>query len=68
MELNFWQNIRSDYRRNLILFALIVASAASMWGQTYYYERIKIVTDAGVKACNDDAHYITFNGKLTSHP
>ncbi len=63
MKPHLLHNIHLTGRRIILLITLFIATAASVSGQTYYYERIKIVSDAGhVKTCNDDAHYITFNG------
>lgn len=45
-----------------ILLALFIAVVGSVGAQTYYYERVKIVTNGQQRTCSDDAHYITFNG------
>lgn len=45
-----------------ILLTLFIAVVGSINAQTYYYERVKIVSNGKQRTCCDDAHYITFNG------
>lgn len=46
----------------LLTLSVLILTSVSLSAQTYYYERIKIVSNGRQKACSDDAHYITFNG------
>ena len=47
-------------RMLLWVSCLLMTVSAFAQGTTYQYKRVKIVNNGVEKACNDDAHYITF--------
>ena len=47
--------------RRLFFLSAFILLSAPLWAQTYYYERVKKVTDGVQEAASGDGHFITFN-------